>query len=37
VGDIRYHLSTIYAAAEMRCPAQIPTLQNVVREINATA
>lgn len=37
VNDVRHHLNTILAAAEKRCPAQIPTLHNVIREINATA
>jgi hypothetical protein len=37
VGDVRHHLNTIHAAVEERCPAQLPTLHDVIREINATA
>ena len=37
VDDFRRHLNTIHAATEKRCPAQIPTLLGVIREINATA
>jgi len=36
VNDVRYHLNTIHAAVETRCPAQLPMLHNVIREINAT-
>ena len=37
VNDVRRQMNTIHAAVEERCPAQIPILHNVIREINATA
>lgn len=37
VKDLRLQLGAILAATEKLCPKQLPTLLNVIREINATA
>jgi len=35
--DLRLCLNTVFSAAEKLCPGQLPTLLNVIKEINATA
>ena len=37
VSDLRLRLSSIFLAAEKQCPHQIPTLLDLIKEINETA